>query len=99
MHLDGKCTTEDTCAYIVYLVSEEETTGRCGIHCRDLAKKSDFYVLLCFILLWQNNLYDSQILGVSKAFLQLVERIVQIEPLDFFLFIYIPRFCNHSPLR
>ena len=31
---------------------------------------------------------DTQILGVSKAFLQLVERMVQIEPLDFFLFIF-----------
>ena len=29
-----------------------------------------------------------QILGVSRAFLQLVERMVQIEPLDFFLFIF-----------
>ena len=30
----------------------------------------------------------SQILGVSRAFLQLVEWMVQIEPLDFFLFIF-----------
>ena len=30
----------------------------------------------------------AQILGVSRAFLQLVERMVQIEPLDFFLFIF-----------
>ena len=30
----------------------------------------------------------TQILGVSRAFLQLVERMVQIEPLDFFLFIF-----------
>ena len=31
---------------------------------------------------------EAQILGVSSAFLQMVERMVQIEPLDFFLFIY-----------
>ena len=31
----------------------------------------------------------SQTLGVSRAFLQLVERMVQIEPLDFFLFIFL----------
>ena len=31
---------------------------------------------------------NTQILGVSRAVLQLVERMVQIEPLDFFLFIF-----------
>ena len=37
-------------------------------------KKSKFFVFK----------FKSQILGVSRAFLQLVERMVQIEPLDFF---------------
>ena len=31
---------------------------------------------------------EAQILGASRAFLQLVERMVQIEPMDFFLFIF-----------
>ena len=34
MHLEGKRTTQDTCAYIIYIANEMEPTGRCGIHNR-----------------------------------------------------------------
>ena len=31
MHLEDNCTTQDTCAYIVYIANEVELTGRCEI--------------------------------------------------------------------
>ena len=30
MRLGGNCTTQETCAYIVYIANEVEPTGRCG---------------------------------------------------------------------
>ena len=38
---------------------------------------------------------EAQILGASRAFLQLVERMVQIEPMDFFLFIFFLSYFLH----
>ena len=34
VHLGGNCTTQDNCAYIVYIANEVEPLVRCGIHNR-----------------------------------------------------------------
>ena len=47
MHLEGNCTTQDNCAYIVYI--EVEPTGRCGIHNRAPVKLSDVFLFLILL--------------------------------------------------
>ena len=36
MHLEGNCTTQDTCAYIVYIANDVGPKGSCRIHNRVL---------------------------------------------------------------
>ena len=48
MHLGGNCTTQDTCAYVVYKANEMKPTGRCGIHYRAPVKQSDVFLFVSF---------------------------------------------------
>ena len=56
MHLEGDCTTHDTCACIVYIANGVEPTGRCGIHKRAPVKYSDVFFFYFLFYCDKNNL-------------------------------------------